>query len=100
VKRVASGLLMAMALGCTTAPADKGEPEVRERGAGRCDAAAAQRLVGRERSDALGAEAMRVSGAARLRWIAPGMMVTMEYREDRLNLHLGPDGRVLKIACG
>jgi uncharacterized protein involved in type VI secretion and phage assembly len=71
-----------------------------ERGAGKCDAAKAQKLIGRARSAGLGAQAKRLSGAASLRWIAPGTMVTMDYREDRLNLRVDPAGRVVKVDCG
>ena len=65
-----------------------------------CDAARAAGLVGRQRSAELGAEAMRLSGARALRWIPPGTMVTMDYREDRLNIELDGAGKVTKIRCG
>jgi hypothetical protein len=72
-----------------------------EAGAGRnCDSAKAQKLIGRARSAKLGREALRLSGARNLRWIAPGTMVTMDYREDRLNLRLNPAGKVTVINCG
>jgi uncharacterized protein involved in type VI secretion and phage assembly len=88
---VAAALLAA---GCATAPpAEAG-------GDGRCDAAKAGRLIGRERSEALRAEALRLSGASTLRWIAPATMVTMDYREDRLNLRLDRAGKVVKADCG
>jgi hypothetical protein len=35
-----------------------------------------------------------------VRWITPGMMVTMDYRADRVNLHLGTDDRVGSVRCG
>jgi len=57
-------------------------------------------LVGRARSEALGAEAQRLSGAGRLRWIRPGDAVTMDYRTDRLNIHLDARDRVESFACG
>jgi hypothetical protein len=65
-----------------------------------CNAAAAQGLVGRQQTDALGAEALRLSGAHRLRWIRPGFVVTMDYSADRLNLYLDPTGRIERLACG
>jgi hypothetical protein len=82
-----------LAAGCATAPAEVG-------GSGKCDAARAQKLVGRIRSAELGAEALRLSGAKALRWIAPGTMVTMDYREDRLNLRIDPKNKVVKVDCG
>ncbi len=80
-----------VAAGCATAPAQ---------GSGRCDAAKAQKLVGRTKSAKLGAQALRLSGADTLRWIAPGTMVTMDYREDRLNLRLDRAGKVVRVNCG
>lgn len=91
---IAAALLTA---GCATAA----PPEPPERGAGgKCDAAKARKLIGRVRSANLGAEAKRLSGASALRWIAPGTMVTMDYREDRLNLRVDAAGKVVKVDCG
>jgi hypothetical protein len=88
---------MAMA-GCAAVPS--AEAQVPVRGAGSCDAAKARSLVGKVRSQAVGAKALRLSGAARLRWIPKGSMVTMDYREDRLNLRLDARNRIVRIACG
>jgi hypothetical protein len=93
-------MMMTMAA-CTTAASGGEEPPIPERGTGRtCDAAKAQSLVGRVASEALAAEAMRLSGAGALRWVPMGAMVTMDYRPDRLNIHLGPRNEVTRIACG
>ena len=43
---------------------------------------------------------MRASNAAVLRWAPPGAMLTMDYREDRVTVRLGPDGKVSAIDCG
>jgi hypothetical protein len=80
--------------GCATAPSAEAG------GGGKCDAAKAQKLIGRVKSAGLGAQAKRLSGATALRWIAPGTMVTMDYREDRLNLRVDPAGKVVKVDCG
>lgn len=69
-------------------------------GPGTCTAEGLEALLGREASQELGAEALRRSGARALRWIRPGDMVTMDYREDRLNAHLDSNGRVERFACG
>jgi hypothetical protein len=93
--RLAAGaVLMAMA-GCATAA-----EEVPVRGGGSCDASKAQKLIGRARSARLGAEALRLSGATALRWIPPGAMVTMDYRENRINLRLDTRSKVIKADCG
>ena len=58
------------------------------------------RLVGRPATPELGAEAQRLSGAARLRFIRPGDMVTMEIDPQRLNIHLDAQDRVDHFVCG
>lgn len=65
-----------------------------------CKTEATRPLVGRPATQALGAEALRLSGVRELRWIRPGDMVTMDYRTDRLNIHLDGQGRVQRIDCG
>jgi len=65
-----------------------------------CNAAAARALVGRSATAALVAQAQRLTGARRVRSIRPGMMVTMDYSPDRLNIHIGPDDKVERFACG
>lgn len=65
-----------------------------------CNAAPAQELVGRQASPGLAAEAQRLTGARIWRWLRPGQIVTMEYRADRLNLHLDADDKVERIVCG
>ena len=65
-----------------------------------CDAAGVQDVVGKPRSDALAEDARRRSGARSVRYLTPDMMVTMEYRGDRLNLHVGKDGRIGSARCG
>ena len=96
--------LLPLAMACTTVPADggasQGEP-VEAVGSGQpCRAGELGELVGHEATQALGAEALRRSGARSLRWIRPGDVVTMDYREDRLNIHLDSRGRVERFACG
>jgi hypothetical protein len=67
---------------------------------GQCHVDALVDLVGRPADAGLGADAMRRSGALRLRWIRPGDMVTMDYSAQRLNVHLDGQGRVDHFACG
>ena len=89
--------LAALALaGCATAPPAAPSPPL----AGQCRVDGLGNLVGQPANAALGAEAMRRSGAARLRWIRPGDMVTMDYSAQRLNVHLDAEGRVDHFACG
>ncbi len=92
---------MAMSIACTAVPPE--EEDVPEKGvtAGySCNAAPVQNLVGRTATAELGAEAVRRSGARTMRWIRPGDIVTMEYRTDRLNIHLDAQNRVARLICG
>lgn len=41
-----------------------------------------------------------VSGEKNIRTIRPGDAVTMDYRQDRLNVELGEDGRIKRLRCG
>jgi len=67
---------------------------------GKCDASGVQAMVGQLDGAALHKRALRRSGARTLRVIKPGTMVTMDYREDRLNIHLDAQGRVTDLTCG
>jgi hypothetical protein len=101
--KIVLGTAAMMTMGCAQVPpAEAAEESVPVHGeTGKtCDAAPAQRLIGRTRSAALGEEAKRLSGAAALRWIPPGTMVTADYREDRLNIELDGNNKVIRIACG
>ena len=94
------GLLLPVTMACAAVPPD----DAGERGGGggsdRCDASGLGDLIGREASQALGAEALRRSGSRVLRWIRPGDIVTMDYSEQRLNIHLDDRNRVDHFACG
>ena len=40
------------------------------------------------------------AGARAVRTIRPGDAMTMDYREDRLNVELDGDGRIVRLRCG
>lgn len=67
---------------------------------GECDAAAAQRYVGRQADRAVVQAALDASKARLVRVIEHGKMVTMDFRSDRLSVRLDRDGRIVSIACG
>jgi len=100
IVRTLVGGMMLMAMGCTPVPPPGEDEEIPVRGAGRCDAGRVQQMVGRDATTALGTDARSRSGAASIRWIRPGDVVTMDYREDRLNIHLDARGRVARLVCG
>ena len=65
-----------------------------------CKADGLDDLIGKPGSSDLAAEALKRSGAATLRWIQPGMAVTMDFRQDRLDIHLDDKNAVTRITCG
>lgn len=56
--------------------------------------------VGQPATTELGARLMSASRAPKLRWVAKGTMVTMDYREDRLTVWLDANNRVERVNCG
>lgn len=58
------------------------------------------RFAGQAATRALGAEILRQSGAATLRWVPEGTMVTMEFRGERVTVHLDGSNRVERAVCG
>ncbi len=89
--RAGSLMMLGLVAACATVP---------DQSLGACNADPLSNLVGRQASAGLGAEAMRRSKATRLRWIQPGDVVTMDYSESRLNIHLDSRNRVERIVCG
>lgn len=65
-----------------------------------CNADGLGDLVGRPATAELGMEAVKRSHSRTIRWIQPGMMVTMDYRQDRLDIHLDASNVVTKLSCG
>ncbi len=92
--KAAIAALALAAMACTTVADDAPPPP------GPCSAEGLGDLVGRAATAGLGAEALRRSGARRLRWIRPGDMVTMDYSAERLNVHLDGSNRVERFNCG
>ena len=87
--------LLALAA-CASQPAAD-EPTA---GIGTCNAEPAQSYVGKPASDANIEAAFKASGAKTLRSIKPGQAVTMDYREDRVNVYQDASGNIERIGCG
>lgn len=64
-----------------------------------CGSHKVQQFVGKKRSLALAESVASLSGAKGIRWIEPGMAVTMDYREDRLNVTVDETGVITRIYC-
>ncbi|MBO9711879.1 I78 family peptidase inhibitor [Sphingomonas sp.] len=68
---------------------------------GKCDATGVQAHVGANISThGLVDSIVRQSGSRNARVIHPGQMVTMDFREDRVNVRVDGDGKILSINCG
>ena len=86
--------LIALAACATPQPADPriDRPEL---GEGACDAGMLGYLVGQSISEI---DVATLPQPRRI--IRPGEAVTMDYREDRTNIELDDDDRVVRVYCG
>jgi hypothetical protein len=83
---------------CSTAPA---EPVIHGETPGHtCVATGTGAFIGQPGNSETGAAIQRATHAAVLRWAPPGYMLTMDFRADRVTVHLGPDYKVTEIKCG
>ena len=65
-----------------------------------CGANKVQQFVGQLADSPTRQKVVSTSGAATIRWIEPGMMVTQDYRSNRLNAYLGGNGKIGSFNCG
>jgi hypothetical protein len=94
-------ILPALALAaCAQTPPPTEETPVHGDTGYTCNAEGLADLIGRPATAGLGAAALERSGSRSLRWIQPGTAVTMDYRLDRLNIHLDGKNVVTKFTCG
>lgn len=106
------GLALAAALlaGCssTSAPTDK-PAETKDAPAttqadpttdGRCSSAPARALIGQAATPERVEEARRAAGAADVRVLKPGSVMTLEYNSRRLNLDTDDANLIKGVSCG
>lgn len=93
---IAPLLALTLLPACTTT--SMGEPPLA--GGGTCSAEDLQSAVGKRATAALGAELLAQSGARTLRWGPPRSAMTMDYREDRLNVSYDDDMVIERVNCG
>jgi hypothetical protein len=65
-----------------------------------CQADPAQRFVGQSASEDVVEQAKTAAGANSVRVLKPGDAATMDFRDDRLNLHLDDNGAIARATCG
>ncbi len=85
--------LLALLAGCASQPAERP-------GAQACNATRLAHLVGRMPDEATLEKARQQANAERVRVVAPGMVVTLEYDAQRLTLYTDEQGRIKLISCG
>ena len=91
----------ALTLGACVTATSTDEPDRRPVGADRiCNAAAVQSHVGHSATQDMGAAILAQSGAAQLRWGAPGAAWTMDYRQDRVNVRYDNAMKITEVTCG
>lgn len=79
--------------GCATAPTD-GRPA-----GDTCQAAPGQTFIGRKADVATGAGLLAVTSSREIRWVAPGMMVTADYKFGRLTVGYDEAMIIRNVAC-
>ena len=90
-------LLLALA-GCTSTAPPMSDPVPPARA--QCHADAAQSLVGQPATTQNVELARQRAGAQIARVLKPDQMVTMEFREGRLNVYVDAANVITRIACG
>lgn len=81
---------------CTTAPPAESPPP----DDGPCVADAASWAIGRAASPEVVERAQSESHSSDVRVIEPGQPVTMDYSEERLNIHVNERGAITSLKCG
>jgi hypothetical protein len=92
-----TGLLSACA---TQAPPPPDQIPVRGQAGSLCRPGDYAQFRNQVATAAVGAELQRASGAQVIRWVPPGTVVTMDYREDRMTVKLDAQNRILSASCG
>ena len=91
---LASALFVPIA-GCTVT---QGEPQTASTVT--CTDSALNSFTGVKATQSSGAELLKASGARHLRWVGPGMAVTMDYRPDRLTVSYDEAMTITSARCG
>lgn len=102
---VTLALAMPLIVGCATAQAEgqsAGSPYPGGNSADRyvCRNTMLDQFVGKPASADLGLQVIRASGSKTLQWVAAGMMVTMDFRADRVRIYLDEQNKVQRVSCG
>lgn len=100
IQVLAVAISCATLLACSTSAI---ESEIPERGVTpghMCDADGLEAFIGQSASRETGANALDKSGAKILHWIAPRSAVSMDFRQDRLNIEYDDAMIITRVNCG
>ncbi|MEC9481781.1 MAG: I78 family peptidase inhibitor [Halomonas sp.] len=101
--RMLAGLLVTGLLAaCASEPpvADAPRPPPMAQSGGTCDASQVEGHIGEAYREAMQPALLAHSGAQRLRVIRPDQGYTMDYRPERLNVHVDEAGEIIQLRCG
>ncbi len=98
--RLSLPLLAFAASACIPQAAEPPQPAPAPAPSGKCDAQPVQGYVGSFAGGPTVEKIVAESGSRNARVIKPGQMVTMDYREDRVNVRVDDENRILSIRCG
>lgn len=95
-----SALAAILVASCTTMAAEDPTPPAQGETPGyTCRSEGLDAFIGREPTSEAGAGILAKSGAKVLRWLTPGMVITMEFRSDRVNVTIDSSNRIEAINC-
>ncbi|MBV8907906.1 MAG: hypothetical protein JOZ20_02805 [Sphingomonas sp.] len=93
-RAVVASLLLLAACSTTQTPVHGDTP------GHQCKTEGTEQFVGQAGTGETGAAIMHASNAGVLRWAPPGVMLAMDFREDRVTVWLDPAGKITQIRCG
>ena len=99
IRWIAAAALLPLAA-CSTMGSDAGPAPATPPSAAECSADGAQSFIGQTASAETGAALLAATGARTLRWVAPGMAVTMDFRADRLTVSYDAAYKIDRVSCG
>lgn len=95
-----SGLLLSA---CASGPEPAhapAPPAVGQSEGAACDSDAVQYAIGEPFDEANASQLQSESGARQVRVLRPNSAATLDYREDRLNIHLDRNDNIEALRCG
>jgi hypothetical protein len=74
-------------------------PVPQSAGSDACGASKVRNYLGTQPTDEILAKIKSASGAQAIRVVGPNDAMTMDFREDRLTITIGEDGRIKSLRC-